>query len=106
MSYRSRSYDQGQVQAQPPSALRIMTALLVAFVMVSLLIFLAGRVPFVPTPLVDTGVTYKDYVAKDTILLTTYGNTLEGQVHIPIEEAKRLIVERGLPVRDNPSPTP
>ncbi|MEI8307181.1 MAG: hypothetical protein WCF99_08950 [Chloroflexales bacterium] len=106
MSYRSRSYDQVQVQAQPPSALRIMTALLVAFVMISLIFILAGRVPFTPTPLVDTGASYKDYVTRDTTLLTTYGNTLEGNVHIPIDQAMKLIAERGLPVRDNPSPTP
>jgi hypothetical protein len=104
MSYRSRAYD--SVQAQPPSALRIMTALLVAFVMVSLLIFLAGRLPFTPTPLVESGPTYKQYVARDTNLLSTYGNTTEGKIHIPISQAMNLIVERGLPVRDNPSPTP
>jgi hypothetical protein len=106
MSYRLRAYDQDQAQAQPPSALRIMTALLVAFVVVSLLIFLAGRLPFTPTPLVETGPTYKQYVARDTELLSTYGNTTEGNVHIPIDQAMKLIVERGLPVRNNPSPTP
>ncbi|NNJ09608.1 hypothetical protein EKD04_004645 [Chloroflexales bacterium ZM16-3] len=105
MSYRSRSYE-SQVQVQPPSALRIMTALVVAVVMVSLLILLAGRLPFPPQPLAQTGPFATEYVARDTALLTTYGNTLEGQIHIPISRAMQLIVERGLPVRDNPSPTP
>jgi hypothetical protein len=104
MSYRLRAIDRSQ--AQPPSALRIMTVLLVAFVMISLLIFLAGRLPFTPTPLTNTGSTYKQYVARDTELLSTYGNTAEGNVHIPIDQAMKLIVERGLPVRDNPSATP
>jgi hypothetical protein len=104
MSYRLRTYD--QAQAKPPSALRIMTALLVAFVIVSLLIILAGRLPFTPTPLANTGTTYKQYVARDTELLSTYGNTIEGKVHIPIDQAIKLIAERGLPVRDNPSATP
>ncbi|MEI7769265.1 MAG: hypothetical protein WCI67_04715 [Chloroflexales bacterium] len=102
MSYRSRAYD----QAQPPSALRIMTALLVSFVVISLLILLAGRLPFTPTPLTDSSTTSKVYVERDTTLLTTYGNTVEGKVHIPIDQAMKLIVERGLPVRNNPSKTP
>jgi hypothetical protein len=83
-----------------------MTALLVAFVLVTLLILLAGRLPFTPTPLANTGATYKEYVARDTTLLTSYGNTTEGKVHIPIDQAMKLIVERGLPVRNNPSATP
>ncbi|MBX0327354.1 hypothetical protein K2Z83_06650 [Oscillochloris sp. ZM17-4] len=103
MNYRFRAYE---AQVQPPSALRIMTALVIAFVLVSLLILLAGRLPFTPAPLVDTGTTYRQYVARDTELLSTYGNTIEGNVHIPIDRAMQLIVERGLPVRDNPSPTP
>jgi hypothetical protein len=102
MSFRLRAYD----RVQPPSALRIMTVLLVAFVLISLLIFLAGRLPFTPTPLTNTGSTYKQYVARDTELLSTYGNTTEGNVHIPIDQAMKLIVERGLPVRNNPSATP
>jgi hypothetical protein len=102
MSFRLRTYD----RVQPPSALRIMTVLLVAFVLISLVIFLAGRLPFTPTPLANTGSTYKQYVARDTELLSTYGNTTEGNVHIPIDQAMKLIVERGLPVRNNPSATP
>jgi hypothetical protein len=104
MSYRYRAST--QPQAQPPSALRIMTALVLAFVMVSLIVLLAGRLPFTPTPLANSGGTYKQYVARDTELLTTYGKTAEGKVHIPIDQAMKLIVERGLPVRDNPSATP
>ncbi|NTW97657.1 MAG: hypothetical protein HGB28_03820 [Oscillochloris sp.] len=109
MSYRVRPFSPAQessAQVQPPSALRIMTALVVVFVMVSLLIMLAGRVPFAPYPITQPGVTSAVYVASDTELLSTYGNTSEGAVHIPIKRAMQLIVERGLPVRDNPSPTP
>ncbi|NTW01367.1 MAG: hypothetical protein HGA19_08645 [Oscillochloris sp.] len=108
MSYRVRTYNQAPVQSQvqAPSALRIMTALLVAFVLLSLLILLAGRVPFTPIPLPQSGTNYHQFVAKDTELLSTYGNTAEGAVHIPISRAMQLIVERGLPVSDNPLPTP
>jgi hypothetical protein len=104
MSFRYRAYGQEQVQA--PSALRLMTTLVIAFVMISLLVLLAGRVPFTPTPQANEGTTYKQYVANDTELLNTYGNTLEGNVHIPISRAMELIVERGLPVRDNATATP
>lgn len=104
MSYRSRAFSQAPVQA--PSALRIMTALVVAFVMVSLLVLLAGRLPFPPRPVPQEGNTYKVYVARDTQLLSTYGYTTEGKVHVPIDRAMQLIVERGLPVRDNATATP
>jgi hypothetical protein len=104
MNFRSRTYGQPQVQA--PSALRIMTALVVVFVVISLLIMLAGRVPLTPQPLPQSGTTAAQYIARDTTLLSTYGNTVEGNVHIPIDRAMQLIVERGLPVRDNATATP
>jgi hypothetical protein len=104
MSYRSRAFNEAPVQV--PSALRLMTTLVVAFVMISLLVLLAGRVPLPPHSVPESGTSYKVYVARDTQLLSTYGYTTEGKVHIPIDRAMQLIVERGLPVRDNATATP
>lgn len=115
MSYRFQpSYppEQRQVAYQPaprggaPGVVQIMSGLLVAFLVVSLLVMLAGRVPFVPSVTPLDGPTYKDYVIPDRELLNSYGYTLEGKVHIPIDRAMDLTVERGLPTRSNPSPTP
>lgn len=95
-----------QAERRTPNERRLMIGLLIGFVVVSLFVLLAGRTPFVPgvTPL--TGPTYQTYVANDRQLLSSYGYTLEGAVHIPIDQAMDLIVQRGLPTRDNPSPTP
>ncbi len=115
MSYRFQpSYppEQRQVAYQPaprggaPGVVQIMSGLLVAFLLVSLLVMLAGRVPFVPSVTPLSGPTYKNYVIPDRELLGSYGNTTEGKIHIPIDRAMDLIVERGLPTRSNPSPTP
>ncbi|MFQ3663722.1 MAG: hypothetical protein SNJ69_15185 [Chloroflexaceae bacterium] len=114
MSYRFQpSYppEQRQVTYQParqgaPGVAQIMSGLLVTFLVVSLLVMLAGRVPFVPSVTPLDGPTYKDYVLPDRDLLSRYGYTMEGKVHIPIDRAMDLIVERGLPTRSNPSPTP
>ncbi|NWF80567.1 MAG: hypothetical protein HXY37_11045 [Chloroflexi bacterium] len=104
MSYRYQSSYQPARRA--PGAIQIMSGLLVTFVVVSLLVMLAGRVPFVPSVTPIAGPTYKDYVLPARELLTSYGYTLEGNVHIPIDRAMDLIAERGLPTRSNPSPTP
>ncbi len=115
MSYRFQpSYppEQRQVAYQPaprggaPGVVQILSGLLVAFLVVSLLVMLAGRVPFVPSATPLSGPTYKNYVIPDRELLGSYGNTTEGKIHIPIDRAMDLIVERGLPTRSNPSPTP
>jgi hypothetical protein len=110
MSYRTRTPDYIQDYARPqpatPSALRIMVAMLVTFVVVSFLVFFAGRLPVTPQPLFPVGPTYRQYAEQDSVLLSSYGNTFEGNVHIPIDRAMDLIVERGLPVRNNPSATP
>lgn len=91
-----------------PSLRTMMTGLLVAFVVVSLLVFLAGRVPFVPTPSpVDRSqTTYRNYVEADRALLSEYARTSDGRIQIPIDRAMDLLVERGLPTRDNPGATP
>ncbi len=111
MSYRPRSYAppapapvQGSVQV--PSALRLMMALVVAFVLITLLVLFAGRVPFRPAPIPQPGTPSSFYTERDTTLLSTYGYTMEGTVHIPIDRAMELIVERGLPVREDAAPTP
>ncbi|NTV63277.1 MAG: hypothetical protein HGA65_07040 [Oscillochloris sp.] len=112
MSYRVRSFAPAPApksasdQPQVPSALRIMTALVIAFVLISLLILLAGRVPFSPQPLPQSGSTSAQYVSDANQLLTTYGRNADGTYHIPINEAMKLIVERGLPVRATATPTP
>lgn len=104
MSYRfSNSYS----SRRPEPSLRVMmTGLLVGFVVVSLLVFLAGRVPFVPSATPLSGVTYRDYVDPARERLSTYGRTDQGTIHVPIDRAMDLIAERGLPTRENPSPTP
>jgi hypothetical protein len=104
MSYRYGNT--APVGARVPNERRIMIALLVTFVVVSLAVLLAGRVPFVPAVTPLAGPTYKTYVEDDRQLLGSYGYTLEGNVHIPIDLAMDLVVSRGLPTRDNPSPTP
>lgn len=104
MSYRYQSSYQPARRA--PGAIQIMSGLLATFVVVSLLVMLAGRVPFVPSVTPIAGPTYKDYVIPARELLTSYGYTMEGSVHIPIDRAMDLIAERGLPTRSNPSPTP
>ncbi|GAB4427993.1 MAG: hypothetical protein OHK0015_10460 [Chloroflexi bacterium OHK40] len=102
MSYRFTN-----TPVQPtPNPRAIMTGLLLAFVVVSLLVFLAGRVPFVPSVTPLSGPTYRDYVVPAREQLSTYGRNPDGTVRIPIDRAMDLIVERGLPTRDNPSPTP
>lgn len=104
MSYRYGNSPPAARQA--PSERRIMTALLIGFVVVSLAVLLAGRVPFVPSVTPISGPSYRTYVEDDRRLLGSYGYTLEGRVHIPIERAMDLLAERGLPTRDSPSPTP
>ena len=85
----------------------MMTGLLIGFVVVTLLLFLAGRVPFTPTvsPL-DPATTYKVYVDDARAKLGTYERTADGRIQIPIDRAMDLLVERGLPTRENPSATP
>lgn len=105
MSYRYRTSPY-EPAPQAPSASRIMIGLVAAFVLLSLFVLLAGRVPFPPTPSPVQGDTYRRYVEADRALLSDYGYTVEGRVHIPIDLAIDLIAQRGLPVRENPSPTP
>lgn len=104
MSYRYGN--SAPAAGQVPYERRVMIALLIGFVVVSLAVLLAGRVPFTPSATPLSGPTYRTYVESDRQLLAGYGYTLEGRVHIPIDRAIDLVVERGLPTRDNPSPTP
>lgn len=82
-----------------PSLSRLMIASLMVFLVLSLVVLLAGRIPFTPQPAPVTGNTYRTYVTEARTLLNSYGYTMEGKVHIPIDRAMDLIVERGLPVR-------
>lgn len=79
---------------------RLMIASLMVFLVLSLVVLLAGRLPFTPQPAPVTGNTYRTYVNDARTLLDSYGYTMEGKVHIPIDRAMDLIVERGLPVRE------
>ncbi|WP_174714058.1 hypothetical protein [Candidatus Viridilinea mediisalina] len=108
MSYRYQgSFQRPQPQAsyQPAakrrlSAQPIMAALLGTFVVVSLLVLLAGRVPGPPEVRPLPGVDYRQYEQRDLRLLGDddgYGYTVEGNVHLPIERAMDLLVQRGLP---------
>ncbi|WP_028458896.1 hypothetical protein [Chloroflexus sp. Y-396-1] len=86
--------------AVEPSLSRLMIAGLMVFIVLSLVVLLAGRLPFTPQPAPVTGNTYQSYVNEARTLLNSYGYTMEGKVHIPIDRAMDLIVERGLPVRE------
>ncbi len=105
MSYR---YSNRPTPTAPPVSMRmIMTGMLIAFVVVTLLIFLAGRVPFTPTPSpLDPATTYRQYVDAARAKLGSYARTPDGRIQIPIDRAMDLLVERGLPTRNNPSATP
>ncbi len=105
--YRNDPPSQAQAQApvQPmPQAVSLMLAMLVVFVIVSLVVLLAGRIPFTPTVVALDGPTYLDYFPAQDELLGSYGYTLEGKVHIPIDQAIDLIVERGLPALETTTP--
>lgn len=97
---------EAQAQAQVSRERRQMIGMLITFVVVSVLVLFAGRIPTKPgvTPL--AGPKAADYVAEAQALLTSYGTNADGSVHIPIDVAMDLIAQRGLPVRENPSPTP
>lgn len=84
------------------SARTLIIVLMSIFIAVSITIMLAGLLPVArPTPLPTNVLLYKDLKAADEQVLTTYGWVDQGQgvARIPIERAKTLIVERGLPTR-------
>lgn len=107
MSYRYQSsyqapkvYQDEAPQRRRPSAQPLMVAMLVTFVVVSLLVLLAGRMPFSPEVLPLQGPTYREYVERDRARLGAYGWEGESRnviVHIPVERAMDRLVERGLP---------
>jgi hypothetical protein len=104
MSYRYRTPSpsfapEGLPESQELSVGTKMLVAVLGFVLVSLLVLFVGRVPFQPQPDVITGPVAETYLVEDTRLLSSYGYTIEGNVHIPIERAMELTVERGLPTR-------
>jgi hypothetical protein len=103
MSYR---YGNSAQDGPMPNERRIMIGMLVTFVLVSLLVLWAGHFPIRPGVTTLDGPNYKTYVADARTLLTTYGRTSEGAVHIPIEQAMNLIAERGLPTRATTASAP
>lgn len=67
------------------------------------------EVPPVPGPGLDAApeVNLQTILQRDNERLYTYGwvNREAGIVHIPIDEAMRMLVEEGVPARDGPAPT-
>lgn len=66
----------------------------------------AGQLPPEPRLLTDEPATLEEYRAEQERKLATYGwvDREKGIVRIPIERAKTLILERGLPHRASPPP--
>lgn len=66
----------------------------------------AGQLPPEPRLLTDEPATLEEYRAEQERKLMTYGwvDREKGIVRIPIERAKELILERGLPHRASPPP--
>lgn len=60
-----------------------------------------GTMPPQPNLLLDEPASLRDFRAGEELRLTTYGWVDEnaGTVRLPIERAKDLLLERGLPVR-------
>jgi hypothetical protein len=110
MNFRySNSYEaqpEPRPQTRAPNERRLIIGLLIGFVVVSLIVLLAGRVPTVPSVMPLSGPNAATFQAEARTLLGSYGTTAEGTIHIPIDRAIDLIAQRGLPTRDNPSPTP
>jgi hypothetical protein len=48
----------------------------------------------------------KDFRRKEEEDLTTYGYTKEGKIHIPVEEALKIVAKRGLPSVTSEMPRP
>jgi hypothetical protein len=98
MSYRSAALDEPR---QAASLSRLMLAGLVAFVVISLVVMFAGRVPFQPQPdLLVYERTSVDYNTTAQQQLTTYARQADGSIQIPIERAMDLLVEQNrIPVR-------
>jgi len=69
----------------------------------------AGTLPPGPNLLLNEPANLQTFRAKEQNDLTTYGwlDKSAGSVRLPIDRAKELILERGLPSRaDAPAPTP
>jgi hypothetical protein len=105
-SYQAQPEPEVQATTRTPNERRILNGLLIGFLVVSIIVLLAGRIPGAPTVTPLPGPTAADFQAEARTLLGSYGNTLDGKIHIPISQAIDLIAQRGLPTRDNPSPTP
>ncbi len=90
------------------AAIWLMTVALIVFVVFSLVIIMIGNLPAAPVlPTVGSSAQWQRLKAEQIEQLSTYGwaNQEAGVVHIPIEEAMRLQVERGLPARQGDETT-
>lgn len=89
---------------QGPSAVVLLTGVLIAFVAFSVLIIVMGNLPTAPAfTHVSTGTLneWRQLKASETEQLNSYGWVDEqaGYVHIPIDRAMDLVLQQGLPAR-------
>lgn len=83
-------------------AVMLMTTALVIFVALSVFVIVMGILPTRPVlPQVGSAQEWRTLRAEQQELLGSYGwiDKENGVVHIPVERAMSLLVERGLPVR-------
>ncbi|NJN15782.1 MAG: hypothetical protein HC822_05590 [Oscillochloris sp.] len=85
MSYRYGNDGYTRRPVRAPSAVSLMTAFLITFVVLSLIVLFAGALPIQPSAVPIQGPNYREYVGDDRALLSSYGYTLEGRVHLPID---------------------
>lgn len=102
-SPRTGNYRDRSRMSETRFSLNVMVLALGVFVMIAVLALLAGSFPVRPTPAPTTGTTYREINGAAFDRLDTYGwiDPSQGQVHIPIDQAFDLLIERGVPTRAN-----
>ncbi|MCG8351097.1 MAG: hypothetical protein MI924_25285 [Chloroflexales bacterium] len=103
MRFRGQSFAPARAQdAQLPKASSIMLTILIVFAIMSISIVALGQLPSPLLPAPYSGPVYRDIKGSDEAQLNGYGwvDQANGVVHIPIEAAMDLIIERDeIPVR-------
>lgn len=92
-------------ERQVPSARTMVITFMAIFITVSMTVLVAGRMPVAPTSYAQpTGIVYREVQKESNAELSSYGwvDKSQQKVHIPIEQAMKLIMERGLPTRPQP----
>ena len=82
-------------------ARNVMVALLISFLVVTAMVLAWGEFGSISQPLRLGSPTYREFKAEANERLSTYGwmDRQTNTVHIPIDRAIDLTVERGLPTR-------